>query len=84
MPACSAQEVEQSIKSYGHWGRDRSQSQPCWIFQVKQIHPSTASQRTTQLYPGSIQGNTIYSANAGSMLGQRRRRWPNIDPAWDE
>ena len=25
------------------WGRDRSQSPPCWIFRVKQIHPSTAS-----------------------------------------
>ena len=28
------------------WGRDRSQSSPCWIFRVKQIHPSTASERT--------------------------------------
>ena len=31
----------------GPWGRDRSQSPPCWIFQVKQIHPSTASERMT-------------------------------------
>ena len=40
------------IKSYGHLsdlgGRDRSQSPPCWIFQVKQIHPSTAPERTTR------------------------------------
>ena len=38
-------EVAQSLKSYvffGPWCRDRSQSPPCWIFRVKQIHPSTA------------------------------------------
>ena len=29
--------------------RDRSQSPPCWIFRVKQIHSSTASERTTRL-----------------------------------
>ena len=33
---------------FGPWGRDRSQSPPCWIFRVKQIHPSTASERTTR------------------------------------
>ena len=33
---------------FGHWDRDRSQSPPCWIFRVKQIHPSTASERTTR------------------------------------
>ena len=33
----------------GPWGRDRSQSPPCWIFQVKHIHQSTASERTTRL-----------------------------------
>ena len=32
---------------FGPWGRDRSQSPPCWIFRVKQMHPSTASERTT-------------------------------------
>ena len=31
---------------FGPWGRDRSQSPPCWIFLVKQMHPSTASERT--------------------------------------
>ena len=37
---------------FGPWGRDRSQSPPCWIFRVKLIHPSTASERTTrQQYP---------------------------------
>ena len=33
---------------FGPWGRDLSQSPPCWIFRVKQIHPSTASERTTR------------------------------------
>ena len=33
---------------FGPWGRDRSQSPPCWIFRVKQIHQSTASERTTR------------------------------------
>ena len=33
---------------FGLWGRDRSQSPPCWIFRVKQTHPSTASERTTR------------------------------------
>ena len=33
---------------FGPWGRDRSWSPPCWIFLVKQIHPSTASERTTR------------------------------------
>ena len=32
---------------FGPWGRDRSQSSPCWIYRVKQIHQSTASERTT-------------------------------------
>ena len=36
---------------FGPWGRARSQSPPCWIFRVKQIHPSTAPERTTRL-PG--------------------------------
>ena len=33
---------------FGPWRRDRSQSPPCWIFRVKQIHPSTASERMTR------------------------------------
>ena len=33
---------------FGPWGRDRCQSPPCWIFLVKQIHPSTASEMTTR------------------------------------
>ena len=28
--------------------------------------------------------NTIHSANVGLMLGQRRRRWPNIKPTLAE
>ena len=34
---------------FGPWGRDRSQPPPYWIFRVKQIHQSTASERTTRL-----------------------------------
>ena len=36
-----------------HWprGRDRSESPPCWIFRVKQIHQSTASERTARPMP---------------------------------
>ena len=33
---------------FGTWGRDRSQSPPWWSFWVKQVHPSTASGRTTR------------------------------------
>ena len=32
----------------GPWGRDHSQSPPCWIFRVKQIRSSTVSERTTR------------------------------------
>ena len=28
--------------------------------------------------------NTIHQPNVGSMLGQRRRRWPNIEPTLDQ
>ena len=51
MPACSAQTSHSHKKLltfFGPWGRDRSQSPPCWIFGVTQIHPSTASERTTR------------------------------------
>ena len=34
---------------FGPWGWDHSQSPTCWIFQVKPIHQSTASVRTTRL-----------------------------------
>ena len=34
---------------FGPWGRDRSQSPPCWIFRVKLTHQSTASEKTTWL-----------------------------------
>ena len=34
---------------FGPSGRDRSQSPPCWIFRVKQIHQSTASEKATRL-----------------------------------
>ena len=36
----------------GPWGRVRSQSPPCWIFRVKQIHQSTAWEGTTRLTVG--------------------------------
>ena len=29
----------------------------------------------------SAPSNAIYSPNVGLMLGQRRRRWPSINPA---
>ena len=35
---------------FGPWGWGRSQSPPCWIFRVKQIHQSTASERTTRIW----------------------------------
>ena len=31
-----------------------------------------------------LQANTTHSRNAGTMLCQRRRRWPNNVPALDE
>ena len=34
---------------FGPWGRDLSQSPQCWIFHIKQIHQSTASERMTRL-----------------------------------
>ena len=40
---------------FGPWGRDRSWLPPCRIFRVKQIHPTTASGRTTrQPVPNSL------------------------------
>ena len=39
---------------FGPWRRDRSQSPPCWIFRVKQIHPSTASERMTRQPPQCV------------------------------
>ena len=33
---------------FGPWGRVRSKSPPCCIFRIKQIHPTTASERTTR------------------------------------
>ena len=46
---------------FGPWGRDRSQSPSCWIFRVEQIHPSTASERTTRQYIAML-------LNAGFLL----------------
>ena len=40
--------IKKSWTFFGPWGRDLSRSRPCWIFRVKQIHPSTASERTTR------------------------------------
>ena len=39
---------------FGPWRRDRTQSPPCWIFRVKQIHPSTASERMTRQPPQCV------------------------------
>ena len=47
---------------FGPWGRDRSQSPPCWICRVKQIHQYTASERTTrQTYPLCWKGQSVFS-----------------------
>ena len=40
--------IKQLWTFFGPLGRDRSQSPPSWIFRVKQIHSSTASERTTR------------------------------------
>ena len=46
---------------FGPWGRDGSQSPPCWIFKVKQIHPSTASERTTrQIFTHAVGWLTLH------------------------
>ena len=58
-------EVALSLKRYGQfWGRDCSQSPPCSVFGVKQIHQSTASERTTRL-----RSSVLYNHNLGSRLG---------------
>ena len=41
-------EVAKLWTFFGPWGRDSSQSPPSWIFRVKQIHSSTASERMTR------------------------------------
>ena len=46
--------IKKSWTFFGPWGRDRSQSPPCWIFRVKQIHQFTASERTTRLWRRGI------------------------------
>ena len=43
-------------------GRDRSQSPPCWIFRVKQIYKSTASERTIRLSHNGLQRQTTVTA----------------------
>ena len=53
---------------FGPWGRARSQSPPCCIFRVKQIHQSTASERTTRLHVNPLS----------------RRRPPPIRPESEE
>ena len=52
---------------FGPWGRNRSQSPPCWIFRVKQIHPSTASEWTTRLV--LIMLHRRHLTNVVAMLG---------------
>ena len=52
---------------FGPWGRDRSQSPPCWIFRVKQIHQSTVSERTTRQcygYAAIFNIFTLYSSES--------------------
>ena len=44
--------IEKLWTFFGPWGCNRSQSPPCSIFRVKQIHQSTASERTMRLTVG--------------------------------
>ena len=46
-----SEKVKKLWKFFGPLSPDRSQSTPCLIFRVKQIHQSTASERTTRLPP---------------------------------
>ena len=47
---------------------------------VRRMIAITCANTRYGIYPG----NTKYSANAGLMLGQFCRRWPNINPALAE
>ena len=77
MPACSAQRsvIKKLWTFFGPWGRDRSQSPACWIFWVKQLHPSTASERTTRQlhYAISVRWCVVFgdASYLGSHLGSR-------------
>ena len=54
--------------------RNRSQSPPCWIFWVKQIHPSTASERTTR---------QEFNVNPNSKHETLAQRWFAVGPLCD-
>ena len=69
----------------GPWGRVRSQSPPCWIFRVKQIHQSTAWEGTTRLTVGlqerlqkprwrKIRDTVIYKQDGIIIYFQRKGR----------
>ena len=64
---------------FGTWRRDRSQSPPCWIFRVKQIHPSTASERMTRQPPQCVTHShrspvTAHAARLTSCLLKKHAR----------
>ena len=54
------------------------QSQKAGYFKCKQLLPFDFTQWYTNVSLFPV--NTIHRPNVGSMLGQRRRRWPNIEP----
>ena len=66
---------------FGPWRRDRSQSLPCWIFRVKQIHPSTASERMTRQPPHCVTHSTRSTVTAHAarltscLLKKHARHW---------
>ena len=64
---------------FGPWRRDRSQSPPCWIFRVKQIHPYTASERMTWQPPQCVTHShrslvTAHAARLTSCLLKKHAR----------
>ena len=57
---------------------------PYSIQQMEQIPndlPQMGAKSTTTSNHPSTPSNIVHSANVGSMLGLRRRRWPNIKTA---
>ena len=48
---------------------------------IKQSMPFGFSEETAYKKDEQYRANMVHSTNAGLMLGQRRRRWPNISPA---
>ena len=50
-------------------------------FKIPYDPPRMGTKSTTPSNNPSIPSNIVHSTNVGSMLGQRRRLWPNIKTA---